>query len=253
MTGLSQKRTGRTRNPRLIPGVLSVAAHGAIVLAIMFVHADAPAIPDSTPVPVTLIDGFQLTPQPAPAAPTPPTETPKAASAPTPAKAPPVEKPAPVRKARPVTVRPDVVTLAAGEAGSPAPALELSDAQLAGASTADSGGAGGGAGGSCNMVRWLQRQLRKNPNLQGMVAGASTARRGLVVWNGDWVRSGVQEGKGLAGVRQAVMVEIAFAPDACKAERAHGVVLVSLADVPGAPKIAFGPAEWRWSDLLFPR
>src|SRR3954469_20548411 len=134
MAGLPQKKA----RPRLIPAAVSLAAHGAILAAIMFVHADAPAPPESEPVPVSLIDGFQLTPKPAPAAPT-PAETPKAAAAPAPAKALPVEKPAPVRKARPVTATPPVVTLAAGEAGSPAPAIELTDAQLAGAATAESG------------------------------------------------------------------------------------------------------------------
>ena len=49
-------------------------------------------------------------------------------------------------------------------------------------------------------------------------------------------------------VRQAIMWEIAFAPEACRNQRMHGLVLLSLAD--GSTRFAVGSGDWRWSDLL---
>ena len=74
-----------------------------------------------------------------------------------------------------------------------------------------------------------------------------------MVWNGDWVRSGGEDGKGLAGVRQAIALGVAFAPEACRAEPVRGLVLISLSDSPGSPRLALGAGRWRWSDLLFAR
>jgi hypothetical protein len=69
-----------------------------------------------------------------------------------------------------------------------------------------------------------------------------------MLWNGDWVRTGGQEGKGLAVVRQAIIWEVGFAPEACRNARMRGMVLLSLAD--GSTRFAIGAGEWRWSDLL---
>jgi hypothetical protein len=129
-----------------------------------------------------------------------------------------------------------------------APAM-LSEAETAGASTAESGG-GGGAG--CNMARWLQGRLRKDPLVQQAMADAH-APRPLLVWNGDWIRHGEQDGNGLAAVREAIMWEVGFAPIACRAEPVHGYVLISLNDSPGAARLAMGAGDWRWSDLLSAR
>jgi hypothetical protein len=49
-------------------------------------------------------------------------------------------------------------------------------------------------------------------------------------------------------VREAIMWEVGFAPEACRSQRMHGVVVVSLAD--GRTRFAIGGGEWRWSDLL---
>jgi hypothetical protein len=73
----------------------------------------------------------------------------------------------------------------------------------------------------------------------------------VLVWNGDWVQSPGQEGKGLAGVRELIMLEVAFAPKACRDDPMRGLVLISLSDGPGAPRLALGSRAWNWSDLLF--
>ncbi|MBL8774171.1 MAG: hypothetical protein JNK30_22475, partial [Phenylobacterium sp.] len=70
------------------------------------------------------------------------------------------------------------------------------------------------------------------------------------IWDGAWVRHGVQEGAGLAAVREAIQWEVGFAPEACKAERVSGLVVISLADAPGSARIALGAGSWRWTDLL---
>lgn len=122
----------------------------------------------------------------------------------------------------------------------------LSDAQIAGAATAGSGPAGR----PCDMLQRLESALRKDPLVQAAVAGSNA--RAMLVWNGDWVRSNREDGKGLAAVREAIMWEIAFAPPACRAEPVRGLVLLSVNAAPGSVRLAIGSAEWRWSDLLTP-
>ena len=107
------------------------------------------------------------------------------------------------------------------------------------------------------MVRRLQDALRRDPRVIDAVQRAHRAAGGrgaaIMVWNGDWVRSGAEDGKGLASVRQAIAVEVAFAPEACRSEPVRGMVLISLTDAPGAAKLALGVGRWRWSDLTFAR
>jgi hypothetical protein len=47
-----------------------------------------------------------------------------------------------------------------------------------------------------------------------------------------------------------MMWEIAFAPEACRSQAMHGLVLISSG---GSARLAVGSGEWRWSDLLRPR
>jgi hypothetical protein len=121
----------------------------------------------------------------------------------------------------------------------------VSDSQLAGAATA---GEGGGGGGTCDMARVVQQALRRDPLVHTAVEGSHRLGKAIMLWNGDWVRSGGQDGKGLSAVREAVMWEVAFAPEACRNRPVHGLVLLSLAD--GATRFAIGSGDWRWSDLL---
>jgi len=139
----------------------------------------------------------------------------------------------------------------------------LSAAQLSGAATAGRGGSGAGegggdgngsgAGGACDMVKRLQDALRDDPDIRAAVSQAhrtlTADSRALLVWNGDWIQNPGQEGKGLAGLRQAIAAEVAFAPRACRTQSVRGFVLIALADGPGAPKVALGTAAWRWNDL----
>jgi hypothetical protein len=121
---------------------------------------------------------------------------------------------------------------------------ELSVGQLAGAASADSGPAGG----ACDMARWVQGALRKDPLVRAAIA--ASPGKAIMVWNGDWVRSRGEDGKGLAAVREAIMWEVAFAPKACRSEPVHGLVLFSVNDGRGSTRLAVGSAQWRWSDLL---
>ena len=208
------------------------------------------------------------TPQaPAPPEPTPP--EPKTKPTP-PRPSPPRPRPTPVR---PVPAPPQV---APAPFSPPVAMMEgLSDAQLVGATRAGSGGGGGGGGsgggsgsgvgagagagsgtggGDCDMVARLQRVLRQDAGIQAAAAEAQRspgmAGKAILVWNGDWVQTPGQAGKGLAGVRQAIAVEVAFAPDACRRQAMSGYVLLTLGDHAGAPRVALGTGRWRWSDLL---
>jgi len=104
------------------------------------------------------------------------------------------------------------------------------------------------------MARRLQTALRKDARVQAAVADAqATTGKALYVWNGDWIRSRGQDGNGLAAVREAIMWEVGFAPEACRAEPMHGLLAMSLSDGPGASRLVLGGGEWRWKDLLRPR
>ncbi len=105
------------------------------------------------------------------------------------------------------------------------------------------------------MVERLQAALRRDPDIQAVVEGArrGTGGRALHVWNGDWVQNPGQAGKGLAGLRQAIAMEVAFAPAACRSQPVRGLVLITLGDSAGAARLALGSGTWRWTDLLVAR
>jgi hypothetical protein len=194
-----------------------------VLLALLPPKAHPPEASDAPAMMATLVD---LTP------------TPVVATSPSPAKPPPQRS-----VVRPTRAPPQVDTLPADEARTAEPGPGLTDAQLAGASDADSRPAGG----PCDMARWLQTALRKDPLVQAAVAGS--AGKAIMVWNGDWVRSSGEDGKGLAAVREAIMWEVAFAPEACRSQAVHGLVLFSMNKGSGA-RLAVGSGQWRWSDLL---
>jgi hypothetical protein len=104
------------------------------------------------------------------------------------------------------------------------------------------------------MVRRLQDALRDDPDIRAAVADAhrtaDAGSRALLIWNGDWIQNPGQEGKGLAGVRQAISVEVAFAPKACQSQPMRGLVLLSLTEASTGPKVVLGQGAWTWSDLL---
>lgn len=206
--------------------------------------------------------------QPAPAAAAVVAKTPEKArrTAPTPPTTRP-SRPAP----RSPTVEP--VPVAAPEPS--AAFVFLSEGALAGARTAGQGagggggagagvgggsgggsgsGVGGGSGQGCDMAKRIQDALRNDPRITAALSQAYHASgasgRAILMWNGDWMQSPGEEGKGLAGVRQAIAVTVGFSPRACRAETVNGYVLLTLSDQPGAPRVALGGGRWRWSDLL---
>ena len=232
-----KRRSGRRRG--LLTASVSVAGHALLIFVLVSAHRDSPKVapPEPPPIPVQLVE----------ARPVAKVETPPAAAPPTPVKPP----PPPRNIARRTPARPDIVPVPASEGPSSVGVAELSDAQVASAATAGSGPSGR----PCDMIRRLQAALRKDALVQAAVADARAAGSGkaLLVWNGDWIRSNGQDGAGLAAVREAIMWEVGFAPEACRAEPVHGLVLISLNDGPGAARLVVGSGEWRWSDLLRPR
>ncbi|WP_309606037.1 hypothetical protein [Phenylobacterium sp.] len=223
---------------RLLIAAFSVAGHLAAVFALLSAQTFPPRVIEAEPMVVRLVDP----PRP-PIAAAPEAPTPVEAVAPTP--------PPPRNIVRRTAARADLRPEPASQRPTTFGAAEVSDAELALAGTAETGGAGGG----CNMARWLQAALRKDRRVQAAVADtaqASGPRRAIRVWNGDWVRHAGQEGNGLAAVREAIMWEVAFAPVACRTEPVRGLVQLSLADGPGGSRLVVGSDTWRWSDLLLP-
>jgi hypothetical protein len=199
----------------------SLSAHAAIGLALALTWAHVQPTPEPAPIAVTLVE--------API----PTLTPQASAAdkPQPVKSSPPPKPQP--SDAPPRPRPEVYGTGSG--------AMLSDSQLAGAASADSGSGDR----ACDMARRVQAALRRDQLAQAAVAKARG--RAIMVWNGDWVQSQDEDGKGLSAVREAIMWEIAFSPAACRAEPMRGLILLSMN---GGARIAVGSSQWRWSDLL---
>ena len=227
---------------RIVAVNVSVALHMSIFLALLWTRAAPPKPVDPFPMSVSLIDAPLLVPDPKP--------PPKAAPAPTPKPAEPIKIAA---RKTPRPVRPKVEPLPAGEVTKgETSSNQLSEGELAGAVTADSGPSGR----NCNMVRMLQTALRKSPGVTAAVIAAHQSlggNRAITMWNGEWIRTNGEDGAGLAGVREAMMIGIAFAPEPCRSEPVRGSVLISLNDSPGGARLALGSGEWRWSDLLLPR
>lgn len=237
--------------------VVSAVAHLAALAGLATVQLPAPPA-ETRPLIVSLVEPPPPPPPQPPAphdAPKSPVQAPKAPPSP--------EKPKDAAKAAPrsplrVTKAPvpkDVTPLPASPKPAPARVLGLGESELMGAATAGSGTGGGGGGAGCDMVRLLQEGLRKNPRARAslMRAHAATigAGRAPLVWSGDWLRTDGEAGDGLSGLREMIMLEVAFAPAACRAEPMRGLVLISLNDGPGAARFALGGGHWRWSDLLF--
>jgi hypothetical protein len=214
----------------------------AVLLAVCTAAAAAPA-----PVPAQTPEKARRT------APTPPTPRP---SRPTP-------RPAPVEPLPISAPEPSVSFVLLGEGA-------LSGALTAGQGSGGGGGAGAGVGGGsgggsgsgvgggsgqgCDMVKRIQDALRNDARINAAIGQAyrtsGASGRAILMWNGDWLQSPGEEGKGLAGVRQAIAVTVGFSSRACKAETVNGYVLLTLSDQPGAPRVALGGGRWRWSDLL---
>jgi len=216
---------------RALAVTLSVGVHLSILAALLSARRDGPMLVEPSAIAVSLVQPARP-PSPAPPKPAPTSAVAKSAS------------PRPMAKPKPV--RAAVDTLPADETPTPVSAPGLSDGELAGAATADSGGGGG----ACNMVRRLQGALRKDELVQAAARAPGAAGKALKVWNGDWLATPGEDGRGLSAVREAIMWEVGFAPAACRAEPVHGLVVISLTDAPGSTRLAMGGGEWRWSDLL---
>jgi hypothetical protein len=208
---------------------LSLGAHASLAVALLLAWRSAPTPPALRPIAVTFVRPIE-----------PVTAAPAQASAPAKAPAPRnIVRPTPAPAAAdPLPAAPAPASAAMGDG--------LTDAELAGAATPGSGPPGG----ACDMARRLQSALRKDPLVQAAVRSAGSEGRAILVWNGDWVQSRAEDGKGLAAVREAITWEVAFAPAACRAEPMRGLVLLSLNEDPGGARLALGSGAWRWSDLL---
>jgi hypothetical protein len=262
--GADRRAGPARRRRRLLAAPISIAAHLAVALALYQARPEPMQIYEEQPLALSLVEPRLLVPPPPPPEPEPDPApkvsepappAPPSADAPVPAPSP--DKPRPLRKARLAKAVPkDVVPLFAGKAETDAvgvaqtvaPGNGLSDGEIAGARTAGTGGAGGG----CDMVDLLQKALRRDADVQAAIAREHAVLSGKAInlWSGDWIRGSGQEGKGLAGVRQAIIMEVGFAPAACRNETVRGRVVISLADRPGAPRIVLGSGAWRWSELL---
>lgn len=253
---------------------VSVVAHLGLLAAFMMTGPTERII-STPPTPTPVVIALQPPPPPLPVAepdpPPGPVEPSEAAEPPAPATVQPTPPrplpPAAPRPPRPAPTEVEPLPVAAAPPG-PAPApppAGLTLAQLAGAATAGSGSGGGGDGaaggggssgsgaGRCDMIRRVQDALRDNP---GVVASAARAQRALpashralLVWDGDWVMNPGEQGRGLAGLRQAIAVAVAFAPAECRRQSMRGLVLLTLEDDADGPRLALGQGSWRWSDL----
>ncbi|MGV3580222.1 hypothetical protein [Brevundimonas sp.] len=264
----------RRRRGWLTGAGVSVLAHLGLLAAFLAIDP-IPTIFPEAPSPEPLMVSLTPPPPPLPVAdpnpPPGPAEPSQAAEPPAPTTlSPPTPRPRPPAAPRtpreaPPEVEPlQVAAAAPGPAPAPPPA-GLTMAQLAGAATAGSGsgangdgppGGGGGTGtgaGRCDMIQRIQDALRQNPGVIASAARAQSAlpasHRALLVWDGDWVMNPGEAGRGLAGLRQAIAVAVAFAPPECRRQSVRGLILLTLEDDADGPRLALGESQWRWSDL----
>jgi hypothetical protein len=238
---------------RLIIGAGSLLAHLSMLLALVSVQPAPPRAVESDPITVELVALPPPPPVVKPPDPAPPTPEPPAPPTPEPPKPAPKKPPPPriVARAPKTPPPPSIDSLLAnvGPTASEEPGFaEVSEGELASAASAGSGMPGG----ACNMARRIQAALRRDAMVRSALAETGRGKA-IRVWNGDWVRHPGQEGNGLAVVREAMMWEIGFAPEACRRERVRGLVLFTLADGPGSTRLVVGHGDWRWSDLLLIR
>jgi hypothetical protein len=229
----------RVARRRLIGGAASLAVHLGVGVFLLTALTSPPMPAETPPVVVQLVDL-----RPPPPVQTPPATAKPTEAKPTAAKPTPIQTPAAPAIAHRTPAPAKTATLAASDIETSEQGNALSEAQIAGAASADSGPSGR----PCDMARLLQSALRKDPLVQAAVASA--AGKAIMVWDGDWVRNPGEDGKGLAAVREAITWEIAFAPEACRAEPVHGLVLLSMGQAGGSTRLALGQPAWRWSDLL---
>jgi hypothetical protein len=212
------------RRRRLLAAAFTAAVHLAALSALIFLHTKAPpAHVGPPPMELSLVE------LPKPNPPGPPDAT---------------EPEAGIPKSFLQLAEPRATAPVLAYAETPDMSDLLSESQLAGAARAGEGGGGG----VCDMALILQQALRRDPLVHIAVAQSNRAGKAILLWNGDWVRSGDQDGKGLSAVREAILWEVAFAPEACRNLRVHGLVLLTLAD--SGTRFAIGAGDWRWSDLL---
>ncbi len=225
-------------------GALSAAAHA--VVALVFLAAQ-PKTPDAAQARTMLL---MLAPAPAPLVPDRQPAASSASAKPSPQPKPPQSAPAKPSRPRPRADRPDALPTAdEGEDDAPTPAP--SEAELAGAASA--GSSSGRGGGPCDMSARVQAALRGDPLVRSSALTGAAPGQAFWVWNGDWVRSGGQDGKGLAAVREAILWEVAFAPPECRTAPVRGLVLITLDGAAGGRRLVLGAQTWRWADLLHPR
>ena len=224
--GMNRLTRAQRRN-RWLAGTVTVAAHVAVFTALVWPHAPKPRPPEPAAIELSLID----TPKPAPPLPPVPEPVDPGATVIVPDPKPPTIHLSAQSRTQVTTVD-DMSDV-------------LSDAQLAGAASV---GEGGDSGGACDMGQLVQRALRRDPLVRSAVLNANRLGKSIMLWNGDWVRTGGEDGKGLSAVREAILWEVGFAPEACRSKPVHGMVLLSLAD--GSTRFAVGTGAWRWTDLL---
>lgn len=257
-----ERQLRRSLRPRLAAGGLALAFHlGLLALMVAGSPVQRPRDPEpETPPFVTVM----VAPKPPPKRPDRPAGSPPraTASATPPRPAPPAKVATPPRPRIPRATPPPRVEQLAASPAAPEPNLVLGESDLSGATVAGTGGGTGGSGGSgsgggCDMVRRLQDALRGDPEVTAAVTLSHRALgpggKAILIWNGEWLRNPGQAGKGLAGVRQAIAMEVAFAPEACRAQAMRGLVVISFTDRPDAPRLALGAREWRWTELLSAR
>jgi hypothetical protein len=230
---------GSSSQSRLAAIAFSLFAHLAL-LSLVLVSVKPDLIPPM-PAQPPLIVPMEIVPPP----PKTPVTPEPAKPSPAPAKATPQKAPPRKALARPTPAPARVAALPAGPTqGSD---FGVSDSELAGAAVAGSGT--GGA--TCDMAARLRDALRKDTLVRAAAARAGAAgNHAIRVWNGDWVQSSGDDGKGLQAAKEAILWEVGFAPAACREQAVRGLIVITMNDAPGSARIVVGTSAWRWSDLL---
>jgi hypothetical protein len=111
------------------------------------------------------------------------------------------------------------------------------------------------AGGAhCELVETIKRNLQSNESAKAALLlipkKSLSIANAILLWDGHWIdESDIGGADALRSIEQTVVQTISQTPAMCQGEVLHGPRFIILDEAGGAMVLAFGSADWRWSDL----
>jgi hypothetical protein len=246
----------RRRGERLAPFASAVIFH--LLLLAMFVSSKPPPIiPSARPIDVSLIAGLGRISVVAPAiVPIEPKPNPVVLKSTVATQAAQnlgsslLLKPKPELNA-PKSLAPVLAAIASGGPSLTAMPISIESTPA----TAPSMPAQTAGGARCQLLENLKFGLQSNNAVKAALLlipkKSLSVANAILLWNGRWIDEADVGGAAvLDPIQQAVAQTVSLTPPDCQSELLHGPRFIALGDAHDTMVLAFGSADWRWSDLL---